>query len=371
MSSMDTEFPSRQRIARLRSLSEVTALLDRVSTVSPRTIAAADATGCALAQDIALDRPLPSSPRARIDGWAVSSELLRDAGSYAPIPLAGIPPRVDAGDPIPTDCDAVAPPDAIRVGDGFAEAVAPVTAGDGVTPAAADAGPSQALRRAGERLRTSDAAVLAAAAIFRVPVRQPRIRLLRAGASAAGALELIASMLSAASADTDLAGITLEAALDEPGADAIIGVGGVGSGRKDRAVEVLARRGTLEVHGVGLMPGETAAFGHAGGKPVLLLPGAVDAALGAWLALGRLLLRRLSGETGDAMTIPAALSRKVTSTIGIADIVLLQRDGDSVSPLASGFFPLSAIAQADGWIAVPADREGFAAGTIVQMAPLP
>jgi molybdopterin biosynthesis enzyme len=368
---MDTEFPSRQRIARLRALSEVTALLDRVSAVSPRTMEVAQAVGHVAAQDIAVDGPLPSSARARIDGWAVSSELLRDAGSYAPAALSAIPPRVDAGDPIPTGCDAVAPPDAIRIRDGLAEAVAPVTAGDGVTPAAADAASSQVLRRAGERLRARDAAVLAAASISRVPVRQPRIRLLRAGASAPGALELIASMLSAAHADADLAGIELEAALDEPNADAIIGVGGVGSGRKDRAVEVLARRGTLEVHGVGLMPGETTAFGYAGGKPVLLLPGAVDAALSAWLVLGRPLLRRLSGDTGNAMTIPAALSRKVTSTIGIADVVLVQRDGDGVSPLASGYFPLSSIARADGWIAVPADREGFAAGTIVQVAPLP
>jgi molybdopterin biosynthesis enzyme len=42
-----------------------------------------------------------------------------------------------------------------------------------------------------------------------------------------------------------------------------------------------------------------------------------------------------------------------------------------MTPLASGYLPLQALARADGYVLVPAGSEGFAAGTRVQMRPLP
>ena len=59
-----------------------------------------------------------------------------------------------------------------------------------------------------------------------------------------------------------------------------------------------ARRPAWRCTASRLTPGETAAFGFAGSRPVLLLPGRLDAALAVWLTLGRRLLARLAG--GDA-----------------------------------------------------------------------
>src|SRR5258707_275613 len=75
----------------------------------------------------------------------------------------------------------------------------------------------------------------------------------------------------------------LEGALGAAGADAVMVVGGSGSGRRDRSVQTLARRGRVAFHGVGLMPGETAAFGTIAERPVLVVPGRLDAAPAAWL----------------------------------------------------------------------------------------
>src|ERR1700730_16849851 len=49
-----------------------------------------------------------------------------------------------------------------------------------------------------------------------------------------------------------------------------------------------------KVHGVGLIPAETSAFGTVGPHPVLLLPGRFDAALAGWHMLGRAMLMRLT-----------------------------------------------------------------------------
>jgi molybdopterin biosynthesis enzyme len=107
------------------------------------------------------------------------------------------------------------------------------------------------------------------------------------------------------------------------------------------------------------------------GRPVLLLPGRVDAALAAWLIVGRTLFSGLVGSAEPAMTRTASLTRKVTSTIGIVDVVLVRNSGDGVEPVASGFWPMQAIAQVDGWISVPAQSEGYDAGARIDVGMLP
>jgi len=122
-----------------------------------------------------------------------------------------------------------------------------------------------------------------------------------------------------------------------------------------------------------LTPGETAALGFAGAKPVLLLPGRLDAALAVWLTVGRRLLERLVGTLNrdhePAETL--ALARKVASTVGLTELVPVRRNGGQVEPLASKYLPLSALARADGWILVPAESEGYSAGASVQVRPWP
>ncbi len=57
----------------------------------------------------------------------------------------------------------------------------------------------------------------------------------------------------------------LHEALARDEADAVIAIGGTGGGRDDESVRTLARLGRVEAHGIAVSPGETAAFGFAGG----------------------------------------------------------------------------------------------------------
>jgi molybdopterin biosynthesis enzyme len=274
---------------------------------------------------------------------------------------------------MPPGTDAIAPPDAVTPAGGTLQIMAPVAPGEGVLPKSGDAPPHGMLVAAGASLRTSDIAVLMAAGIPRLHVRSPRLRIVD---TKPGVLEpatqFVAGAARAAGAEITIeCGGDLEAAFHAGEIDAVIGIGGTGSGSKDRSVTALSRSGRLLCHGIGFAPGDTAAFGDVEGRPVLLLPGRLDAAIASWLVLGRALLTRLAGGEAREAVQPVKLARKVTSTVGIAEFVPLLLSQDGAAPLASGFVSLRHLAQADGWILVPAESEGYAAGTVVPMRALP
>lgn len=367
---------SLQLISRLTPLADVLALIAaQVRPVTPRTLDVDAATGRTLAADVTAPAR-PSTPIALADGWALAADLTIGAGGYAPVTLARVPTRVETGQAMPPGTDSVAPFDAVNAGNGNAEALVTVNPGDGMLPAGADCDPSIPLRRGGERLRLADAAAIAAAGIARVTVREPRLHVLalRGSAIVDAAARLVTGDIARRGgvARLDKATRGLEVAMGADTADAIVAIGGTGSGRNDSSVHLLAREGRLAVHGLALAPGETAAFGFAGARPVLLLPGRLDAALAVWLTIGRCLLEQLAGgrrhEEGQALT----LARKVSSTVGLAELVPVRRGTDKpaeVEPLARRYLPLSSITRADGYILVPAESEGFAAGSAVQVRP--
>jgi molybdopterin molybdotransferase len=244
-------------------------------------------------------------------------------------------------------------------------------------PAGGDCDPGIPLCSAGERLRSTDLAALEGAGCARVSVREPRVRVLplRGSAIIVAAARLLASDIErrGGAASLEEAGGDLDTALAAENADAIVAIGGTGSGRNDASVRTLARAGRLAVHGIALTPGETAALGIVGTRPVLLLPGRLDAALAVWLVVGRPMLDCLAAakacgrEPGETLT----LARKVASTVGLAELVPVRRNADQAEPLATKYLPLSSLARSDGWMLVPADSEGYAAGTRVQVRPWP
>ena len=165
----------------------------------------------------------------------------------------------------------------------------------------------------------------------------------------------------------------LEAAMRADSVDAVIGIGGTGSGTTrplgDRAVA--HRQASLSRH-------RTCAGGNV--QPSVMSTGARFCSSPAgsmprsprWLVLGRALIARLAGvaHRRDAVS-SVRLARKVTSTIGIAEFVPLRLSEEGAKPLGSGFLSLQSLAQADGWMLVPAESEGYPAGTEVTMRPLP
>jgi molybdopterin molybdotransferase len=369
--------------SRLAPLREALSRIDALARpVSPHEVELSAAGGRVLAADVLVEAPVPPTAIALRDGWAVRADQVADAGPYAPAPLTPAPTLVEVGAPLPPEADAVLQPDAVTLRDGVAEASATAVPGDGVLAAGAEAEPGRPLCRAGAQLRATDVAVLRAAGVPRVQVRAPRLQLVTANAFIDAVDDtvapLVARAIDAAGGIADVVRVALDGApaleralQQSEAADAIVVIGGTGAGRHDASVRTLARVGKVDIHGVGLVPGESAAVGAVNARPVLLLPGRLDAALAVWLVLGRHLLMRLAGRNDPEPGTPARLARKIASIVGLAEVVLVRRCEGGIEPIASGCFPLQALAQADGWVLVAPDSEGFAPGSTVDMYALP
>jgi molybdopterin biosynthesis enzyme len=319
---------------------------------------------------------LPAHDIAATDGFAFRARDLVGASSYSPLPLAVSPVWVEAGDAMPGDCDCVIDSDSVDQSGPLLQVLAEAIPGQGVRRSGGDITEGESVIAAGRRLRPLDLMIARAAGLPSLNVRRPRLGILDilADTGDATTTHWIAESARAAGAEVlrspatarDAASVAaaFDAALQGDGCDLLITIGGSGVGRRDAAVTALAQRGEVIAHGIALQPGRTVAIGRIGNMPVVALPGAPDQAISGWWTLALPVLDRLSG-LGPRQTVTLPLARKIASSVGIAEIVLFERDGGTWLPSAVGDLSLAAIGRADAWLAVPGGSEGFAAGTLV------
>jgi molybdopterin molybdotransferase len=347
------------------------ALLDRLEAVAPAELPLADVLGC-VAADISPLKAHPPYDIAAADGWALRARDLVGASSYSPLPLAISPVWVEAGDAMPEGCDCVIDSDSVDQTSPVAQVLAEAIPGQGFRRIGGDIAEGSVAIASGRRLRPLDLLIARAAGLQKLNVRRPRLRVvnIRANSGHAATAQLISESARAAGANVVLAearlrdAASITKAVDIGACDLLVTIGGSGVGRTDATIAALAQCGEVIAHGVALQPGRTSAVGGIGKIPVIALPGAPDQALAAWWTLGLPVLDRLSGrERRQPVTLP--LARKIASSVGITEVVLLERNEGAWMPLAVGDFSLETIARADAWLVVPGGLEGFAAGTQV------
>jgi len=344
------------------------AVLNGVEPVAPMELPLAQALRC-----IAADMPPlgahPPRDVAAVDGYAFRARDLVGVSSYSPLPLLASPIWVEAGEAIPDGCDCVLDSDSVDASGPVPQVLTEAIPGQGVRRAGGDIAAGSLVVEAGRRVRPRDLLIARAAGIARLKVRRPRLRVVNIPGGTVTA-ELIAESARMAGAEVvpvlaagrDAASIA--AALDAGACDLLLTVGGSGVGRADATATALAARGEVLAHGMALQPGRTSAVGRVGKTPVVVLPGAPDQAVAAWWTLASPVLDRLSGRR-RRKTVNLPLARKIASSVGIAEIVLLARRQDAWVTLAAGDLSLDAIARAEAWLAVSGGAEGFAAGTPV------
>jgi molybdopterin molybdotransferase len=347
------------------------ALLHRLEPVASVELALADVLGC-VAADMPPLTAIPPCDIAVADGWALRARDLVGASSYSPLPLAVAPVWVEAGDAMPEGCDCVIDADSVDQTGPMVQVLAEAIPWQGVRRAGGDVAGGDFVIAAGRPIRPLDLLIARGAGLKTLNVRRPRLRVVNIpAASGRGATAaLIAENARAAGADVAVVEAatrdaeSIARAIDASSCDLLVTIGGSGVGRTDAAVAALAQYGKVAAHGIALQPGRTAAVGGIGKIPVIALPGAPDQALAAWWTLVLPALDRMSGrQPRQPVTLP--LARKIASSVGIAEIVLLAKIEGGWMPLAVGDLSLETIARADAWLAVPGGAEGFAAGTPV------
>ncbi len=356
--------------AALTPLADALALLLRCAKpVAPRSVPLVRAAGHIAATSLTVPHDIPAGLTALRDGFAVEAAQIGGASPYAPVMLPRAPAWVEAGERLPPSTDAILAAEGLE----HRSAVAEVGPGEGTRAAGEDFPEGDALLTAGERIEPRHLLGLAAAGFVEVAIREARIRLVVTGAP-----DVLSPTLSAVIARAG--GLTETVAVpDDPeriahaiaakGADAVFVLGGTGFGRSDCSAEGLAQAGRVVAHGLALRPGETAGIGEAGDRPVLLLPGRPDAALAVILALGRPLIAALTGAVETAPRTARA-SRKITSTVGLAEIIFVRCQGPDIDPFGGADLALRRLIEADGFVLVPPEREGYPVGSVVEVVPL-
>lgn len=349
------------------------ALLQGLEPMAAVALPLAEALGC-VAADVPALQPIPPHDIAVADGWALRARDLVGASSYSPLPLANAPVWVAAGDAMPQGCDCVIDADLVAQTGPMALVLAEAIPGQGVRRIGGDLAEGGFVIASGRPVRPLDLLIARAAGLEKLSVRRPRLRVVNipaaSGPTVTATATLIVEIARAAGAEVvgvEASGrdaVSIAEALDASSRDMFVSIGGSGVGRGDAAILALAQRGELVAHGIAMQPGRTSAIGRIGKIPVIALPGAPDQALAAWWTLALPALDQISGRQPRApVTLP--LARKIASSVGIAEIVLVEKIEDTWMPLAIGDLSLQTIARADAWLEVSGESEGFAAGTPV------
>ena len=131
---------------------------------------------------------------------------------------------------------------------------------------------------------------------------------------------------------------------------------------------LLDQHGELWVHGIAMRPSSPTGFGKLGRRLVFLLPGNPVSCLCGYDFFAGRAVRALGGRTKEwpYRSLRAPLDRKISSQIGRLDYARVRIVDGRVEPLAiGGASMLSSTTRADGFVVVPADSEGYAAGADV------
>jgi molybdopterin biosynthesis enzyme len=306
--------------------------LDGVTPIHATWTMTAEASEHVLAEDLCLPHDLPPVAEALRAGFAVVALDLVGASVGSPVPLAQTV-RVVPGGVLPAGMDAVLPedglePDSTRAAAGWYEAIRPVSPGDGVRRAGHDGCAGDVIARAGTRLAPRHILIAVQAGINRIAVRQPRVAI----------------------------------ALDDPAQTAFARgwVSALGGRVVEGPADLTLRPATDHAPRLALAPAETAWLERNDAGLDLTIPARFDGMVAACLGLGVPALARLTGAEPVVRTLP--LARKLTSGVGLSEMVLLAEGSGVWLPYPAGMMTLLCLATATGFAILPPDSEGLPAG---------
>jgi molybdenum cofactor synthesis domain-containing protein len=161
----------------------------------------------------------------------------------------------------------------------------------------------------------------------------------------------------------------LGAALDAcAGADIIVCSGGSSVGDRDLILDLITARGQLIFHGVAIKPGKPTVFAALDGAPFFGMPGNPTSCLSnAYVLLVPFLRATARLPPHAPRIVRAPLARRIVSSTGRHQFYTVKLRDGAAFPAFKGSGDITSLSQADGYIEIPADRDGVAEGTIVEI----
>ena len=374
--------------------------------LSEETILLQSATGRILARDVISPLDIPSFNRSMMDGYAIIASDAQGASTYNPLQLqlvgqsmpgrgtdvkviSGTAVTIMTGAPVPNGANAVLPAENVEMDEPFIFVSESVAEGRNIGLIGEDVTSGSTLLKQGRRLRPQDIALLASIGTKEVFVlRQIRVSIIITGneilptGETPKGYQIVNSngpMLESLSHRDGAVIINSRIVPDNPELirqalleeyDVLLITGGTSVGEEDLVPLLLSECGELTIHGIAMRPSRSAGMGKIGEQLVFLLPGNPVACLCAYDFFAGHFIRQSSGlfSKSPYSSSLKPLKQKITSMIGRTDYARVRLSNNEVESLAiSGAGILTSTTQADGFIIIPADKEGYSAGTEVEV----
>lgn len=372
--------------------------------------------GRVLSADVTAAKDVPAEPTSHMDGYAVASADLRDATPSRPVTLnvidatgpggrskvalhRGDAVQVATGAMLPAGADAVIPIELAEAKGKEVDVKSAVSPGDYVYRAGQDIRRGELILRAGHRIRAQDVGILVSLGFRKVGVvRRIRVAVMATGEELAPATRprkgktveshsLVFLRLAEASGCVGVdMGITRDDPRELRGAlrgalsrsDFVVTLGGTSAGKRDLVVSTVSNlRPDALVHGLKLDRGRVTGLASVRGKPILMLPGPIQAAANAFLIVGLPIIGELSGNRETGLSVPCILgtsweARKRFSDFQKVVYVRLKANARGVAePIAGETESMKLLSDADGYFVVPQGVSKLEAGDRVEVRLVP
>ena len=384
--------------------------LDQQSIDLPKqTVPIQTATGRVLAHDVSSDINIPAFARSMMDGYAIIASDAQGASSYNQIQLqiisksmpgkgstvavtSGTAIKIMTGAPVPVGANAVLPAENVDVSDDASIMIMEnVAEGRNIGRIGEDIKATSVILKQGRKLRPQDIALLASIGKKDIDVyQQLRISIVVTGneilpvGNQPQGYKITNSngpMLEALSSRDGAVIINSSIVADDPDAieqvlltddyDVLLITGGTSVGEEDLVPLLLSKLGQLKFHGAAMRPSRSTGMGILDNKYIFLLPGNPVACLCAYDFFAGRFIRRHSGHKNNSpyRSTRKKLKQKITSMLGRTDYARICISADeTIEPIAiSGAAILTSTTQADGFVIVPANSEGYSVDTEVEV----
>jgi molybdopterin molybdotransferase len=365
------------------------------------------AHGRVIAQTAISAFDVPPFDRAAMDGYAVIAEDTFGASTFDPKTLRCIESvftgqvaservsrgtciEIATGAPLPNGADAVVMVEDTEKGaSGEIRMLTPVYPRQHVGRRGADIKAGQSLFSPGDLLTPSRVGALAAMGTLVVEVfERPRVAIVSTGneivepgqplgpgqlydinqftlASIAGAHGGVPVVHPTAADNLDALADAVAGTAND---DLIVFSGGSSVGERDLIIDVIGRMGEVIFHGIAVKPGKPTTFGLIGRRPVFGMPGYATSCLSnAYMLLVPMLRRiaRLPEYHPHIVRLP--LARRVVSTTGRHQFYTVRLEQGQAVPAFKASGDITSMAQADGYIEIPAQTDIVEAGELVDV----
>jgi len=372
--------------------------------------------GRVLAADVAAPNDVPAASTSHMDGYAVISGDLSGATPSRPVVLnvadstgpgkrsrlvlhGGDTVQVATGAQLPVGADAVVPVEFADVAGRTVRMKSAVGTGEHVYRAGQDIRRGELVLPAGHRMRAQDVGILVALGFRKVGViRMPRVGVMATGSELTSAsrpskgktVESHSLVFLRLAEALGCVGLDMGIVRDDPdelvsavrgalaGSDFLITIGGTSAGKRDLVIGAVSRlRPDALVHGLKLDRGRVTGLASVRGKPVLMLPGPIQAGANAFLVVGVPVIEKLSGNEATGLSVPCALgspwrARKRFPDFQKVVYVRLRPGVRAVAePMTGETESMKLLTDADGYFVVPHQVSSLEAGELVEVRLVP